>query len=1194
MSVVPDFNTMTPIRTGRVNTIALGMQLKSDDFAVKFDGFISIPTTGNYTFYLKSDDGSKLYIDGQEVVNNDGLHNSNDEVSGSVNNLSAGDHSIWVTFFERGGDEVLNVNYSGPGINKQNIPANVLGDVMVNATTLAPPPAPAAPANLKAVGISSSAIKVSWTNNGVNITSNELYRSYNNNVDYVLLATLDPGATSYNDTELYPSSLFYYKVKAVGEGGSSGFSNEKDARTLGIVPSILPVENVYMRFNSTVNLSIEAIAGSPVDISLQVTNLPAFATFQQTGNGKGVITFTPSESDQGVYNKIVVTASNPQNNINTAQFNLTVNSNYVPVLNSIPNVSVNEKQTVQINFSATDQDADDLLQWSFKGFPNFATKIASDRTATLTLSPAYGEAGVYNVKAEVTDGKNGKDTATFTITVVHVDVPDPNDGTVPIKPKDIAAYFENSQNAVKITWNNAAYNATRNEVYRSTKLSGTYTLLNPGATNKDSTSYLDYTASGNTTYYYLVRAVNANGGSNSIIVKVSTPNRAPIVTTEDIYVKSGNVLDAVITATDDPGDIIKLTLSNLPGFATFTDNGNGTGLLHLTPTSSHVGSSTITVKASDNFGSFSTKKINITVTDKYITSVYVNFNSNAYPVGLPWNSFNAVLSATNETSANLQISNLKDETNIASGINVTLLDKFAGYSDGTVTGSNTGIYPDDVMKTGFYFGGPSKKIKISGLSNAKKYNLIFFGSRSTGSITQNVNYKAGNQTVTLNMFGNTSNTAKISGLTPDISGSIEVEIIKNGATSTINAMVIESYLNDNTILPPVSLKMISSSKSSIKLSWKSNATNLTGFEVWRSDTPEGTYQQIASVGANTFTYTDNGLLQSTLYYYKVRAVGGILHSDFTDYISAATIKFAIDINFNDGFAGPPEPAPWNNINELITTGFTMSNLINQDNQYTGIGMTVLSNFGGFNVNGPTTGNNSGPVPDNVMLSYYYMEYGVIARLRITGLNQSMRYNFVFFGSRKNNGIGQTTSYTIGDETVLLNCKDNTTTTVQINNIQPDAAGNVEIVIASAIPGGNGYLNSLTIQGIPTAAGSGSGSSGRTSLNIGNVQANGSALSPGLSSDQTLNENVLIKAYPNPFVEDVILNVTLKKKNPKLMVLLKDFSGRTIVTTSLMNVPAGTSQHRLGVNGRTLAPGIYGIQVINLSDGENKTIKVIKN
>src|SRR5690606_9054954 len=163
----------------------------------------------------------------------------------------------------------------------------------------------------------------------------------------------------------------------------------------------------------------------------------------------------------------------------------------------------------------------------------------------------------------------GKDTATFAVTVVHIDVPNPDDGTVPVKPKDISAYFVNSLNAVKVTWTNTAYNADRNEVYRSDKYTGNYILLNPGATNKDSTSYTDYTATGNTTYFYLVRAVNENGGSNSIIVMVTTPNRAPVIGAEDKYIKSGNVVDMNITAVDDPGDVIKLTASNLPSFATF-------------------------------------------------------------------------------------------------------------------------------------------------------------------------------------------------------------------------------------------------------------------------------------------------------------------------------------------------------------------------------------------------------------------------------------------------------------------------------------------------------------------------------------------------------------------------------------------------------------------------------------------------
>ena len=68
MTVVPDFNTMTPLKTGRVATIGLGMQMRPDNFALKFEGYINITTGGNYTFYLNSDDGSRLYIDNSLVV----------------------------------------------------------------------------------------------------------------------------------------------------------------------------------------------------------------------------------------------------------------------------------------------------------------------------------------------------------------------------------------------------------------------------------------------------------------------------------------------------------------------------------------------------------------------------------------------------------------------------------------------------------------------------------------------------------------------------------------------------------------------------------------------------------------------------------------------------------------------------------------------------------------------------------------------------------------------------------------------------------------------------------------------------------------------------------------------------------------------------------------------------------------------
>ena len=96
----------------------------SDSFGIRYSGFIQIDTPGTYTFYTTSDDGSKLFINGTEVVDNDGLHGSQ-ERSGNIS-LTAGLHGITVLFFENGGGETLTIQYQGPSISKQQIPFSKL------------------------------------------------------------------------------------------------------------------------------------------------------------------------------------------------------------------------------------------------------------------------------------------------------------------------------------------------------------------------------------------------------------------------------------------------------------------------------------------------------------------------------------------------------------------------------------------------------------------------------------------------------------------------------------------------------------------------------------------------------------------------------------------------------------------------------------------------------------------------------------------------------------------------------------------------------------------------------------------------------------------------------------------------------------------------------------------------------------
>ena len=119
---LPDFDQLTPVAEGRADTPTESAFMTEDkeNYGLRFSGFIKVPTEGLYVFSTASDDGSRLSIGKEVIVNNDGLHGVMSN-SGLIR-LKAGLHPITVTFFEQGGDEKLEVSYEGPGINKQVIP----------------------------------------------------------------------------------------------------------------------------------------------------------------------------------------------------------------------------------------------------------------------------------------------------------------------------------------------------------------------------------------------------------------------------------------------------------------------------------------------------------------------------------------------------------------------------------------------------------------------------------------------------------------------------------------------------------------------------------------------------------------------------------------------------------------------------------------------------------------------------------------------------------------------------------------------------------------------------------------------------------------------------------------------------------------------------------------------------------------
>ncbi len=122
---LPVFATLKPVQTGTKYQFRIDdLNEKEGRFGVWFTSFLKIDTEGTYRFYTTSDDGSKLYIDGEEVVNNDGDHGAIERM-GEIT-LKPGLHEITVEYFNKAGGGWLDVYYKGPGIVKQIIPADHL------------------------------------------------------------------------------------------------------------------------------------------------------------------------------------------------------------------------------------------------------------------------------------------------------------------------------------------------------------------------------------------------------------------------------------------------------------------------------------------------------------------------------------------------------------------------------------------------------------------------------------------------------------------------------------------------------------------------------------------------------------------------------------------------------------------------------------------------------------------------------------------------------------------------------------------------------------------------------------------------------------------------------------------------------------------------------------------------------------
>jgi hypothetical protein len=119
-TTLPDFTTFKHEDAGKLpkGLFDIGPRTRNEAFGFVYNGTLIVPETGKYTFYLDSDDGSRLSVAGKPVITYDGIHGMGTVQKASVE-LVKGRQPIQLEYFQNVFGYGLYVAWSGPSFERR-------------------------------------------------------------------------------------------------------------------------------------------------------------------------------------------------------------------------------------------------------------------------------------------------------------------------------------------------------------------------------------------------------------------------------------------------------------------------------------------------------------------------------------------------------------------------------------------------------------------------------------------------------------------------------------------------------------------------------------------------------------------------------------------------------------------------------------------------------------------------------------------------------------------------------------------------------------------------------------------------------------------------------------------------------------------------------------------------------------------
>ena len=334
-------------------------------------------------------------------------------------------------------------------------------------------------------------------------------------------------------------------------------------------------------------------------LTLSASDLPSFATFADDGDGTGTLTFAPEEGDVGVYNLTVTASDGTLSDSQSVSVTVTENATVLYRVNaggeSLPAVGDGPDWSADTAGSPSPyhNGGSDVSDYSDQS-------IAVDDSVSVSTPPAVFESTRWD--------PTGGDEMGWAFPV--------DAGT----SVTVRLYFVDAWSGTDQPGDRVFDVAIEGE----TKLDDYDVVADAGpdaGTTKEFTVTSDGTLNvefGHVTQNPIVAGVElveANGTETNVAPEVD-----PIA---DRSITEGDTATVGVTATDPNGDQLDLSASGLPSFASFADDGDGTGTLTFAPEAGDAGTYETTLTASD--GSLSdSETVSVTVTENATVLYRVN------------------------------------------------------------------------------------------------------------------------------------------------------------------------------------------------------------------------------------------------------------------------------------------------------------------------------------------------------------------------------------------------------------------------------------------------------------------------------------------------------------------------------------------------------------------------------------------